>query len=317
MKEHSDIYRPAIAPECKHSHQSDAEVAYAKQKVRRLWIVLGSRSSLLLVELTVGFWTHSLSLLAVAGHMLLDIFTLGAALIAASLAQRPAAGQATFGYRRLEILVALMNGAILIAIAVLVAWRAIERFQAPEPVLALPTLIVAALGLAINSLLVSLLHEDSDRDLNLRGAFLHVIADVASFFGVILAAIVVYWFNWFLADAIASLFVACLICLSALPLVWDSLRILMEYAPSTVDVAKVEAILSANACVQQVERLHVWTITSGQVALCAHLVVESLNAQERDSLLLQLQTQLEQTFGISESTLQIVALNESNCTSHP
>ena len=284
MKEHSDIYHPAIAAECKRSHQSDAEVAYVKQKVRRLWIVLGLRSSLLLVELAIGFWTHSLSLLAVAGHMLSDIFTLGAALIAASLAQRPAVGQATFGYRRLEILVALMNGAILIAIAALIAWKVIERFQAPEPVLALPTLVVAALGLAINSLLVSLLHEDSDRDLNLRGAFLHVVADATSFFGVILAAIVVYWFNWFLADAIASLFVACLICLSALPLVWDSLRILMEYAPSTVDVAKVEAILSANACVQQVERLHVWTITSGQVALCAHLVVESLSAQERDRL---------------------------------
>ncbi|PSB48545.1 cation transporter [Cyanosarcina cf. burmensis CCALA 770] len=318
MKEHSDIYiyRPAIALECQHSHQSDVEVAYAKQKVRRLWLVLGLRSSLLLMELVVGFWTRSLSLLAVAGHMLSDIFTLGAALIAASLAQRPAVGQATFGYRRLEILVALMNGSILIAIAALIGWKAIERFQAPEPVLALPTLIVAALGLAINSLLISLLHEDSDRDLNLRGAFLHVVADAASFFGVILAAIVVYWFNWFLADAIASLFVACLICLSALPLVWDSLRILMEYAPSTVDVAKVEAVLSANACVRQVERLHVWTITSGQVALCAHLAVESLNAQERDSLLLQLQTQLEQTFGIGESTLQIVALNESNRTSH-
>lgn len=315
MKERSDIYQPAIVPDRKHSHQSDAEALYAMQKVRRLWIVLGLRCSLLLVELAVGFWTHSLSLLAVAGHMLSDIFTLGAALIAASLAQRPATSRATFGYRRLEILVALMNGSILIAIAALIAWRAIERFQAPEPVSALPTLIVAALGLAINSLLVSLLHEDSDRDLNLRGAFLHVLADAVSFFGVILAAIVVYWFNWILADAVASLFVACLICLSALPLVWDSLRILMEYTPPNIDVSAVEAVLSANACVRQVDKLHIWTITSGQVALCAHLAVESLNAQERDSLLLQLQAQLEQAFGIGESTLQIVALNESDSPS--
>jgi cobalt-zinc-cadmium efflux system protein len=281
VKERSDIYQPTIVPDRKHSHQSDPEAVYAMQKVRRLWIVLGLRCSLLLVELAVGFWTHSLSLLAVAGHMLSDIFTLGAALIAASLAQRPATSRATFGYRRLEILVALMNGSILIAIAALIAWRAIERFQAPEPVSALPTLIVAALGLAINSLLVSLLHEDSDRDLNLRGAFLHVLADAVSFFGVILAAIVVYWFNWILADAVASLFVACLICLSALPLVWDSLRILMEYTPPNIDVSAVEAVLSANACVRQVDKLHIWTITSGQVALCAHLAVESLNAQER------------------------------------
>ena len=90
----------------------------------------------------------------------------------------------------------------------------------------------------------------------------------------------------------------------------------MEYAPPTIDVAEVEAVLSANACVRQVDKLHIWTITSGQVALCAHLAVESLNAQERDNLLLQLQAQLEQAFGIGESTLQIVALNGSNCTSH-
>lgn len=299
-----------------HSHLKHTEAVPGKQKVRLLGIVMGLRISLFLVELVAGFWTHSLSLLAVAGHMLSDIFTLGAALIAANLAQRPAVGQATFGYRRLEILVALMNGSVLIAIAALIAWRAIERFQAPETVLALPTLIVAVLGLAINSLLVSLLHENSARDLNLRSAFLHVLADAVSFFGVILATIVVYWFNWFLADTVASFFVACLICLSALPLVWDSLRILMEYAPSTMDVAEVEAVLSTNACVQQVEKLHIWTITSGQVVLCAHLAVESLNAQERDSLLLQLQAQLEQVFGISESTLQIVPLNESDRTSH-
>ncbi|MDZ4877869.1 MAG: Cadmium, cobalt and zinc/H(+)-K(+) antiporter [Chroococcidiopsis cubana SAG 39.79] len=299
-----------------HSHLKPTEAVPGTQNVRRLWIVIGLRSSLLLVELVVGFWTHSLSLLAVAGHMLSDVFTLGAALIAASLAQLPATGRATFGYRRLEILVALMNGSILIAIAALIAWRAIERFQAPEPVSALPTLIVAALGLAINILLVSLLHEDSDRDLNLRGAFLHVVADAVSFFGVILAAIVVYWFNWFLADAVASLFVACLICLSALPLVWDSLRILMEYAPPNIDVSAVEAVLSTNACVRQVDKLHIWTITSGQVVLCAHLAVESLNAQERDSLLLQLQAQLGQAFGIGESTLQIVALNESDRASY-
>lgn len=303
MKEHSDIYQPA-ALDHKHSCPNDKAVP-GRQKVRRLWIVLGLRSSLFLVQLGTGLWVHSLSLLAVAGHMLSDIVTLGLALVAALLAQRPSVGQATFGYRRLEILVALLNGLALILIAALIARAAVGRFQTPVPVSGLPTLIVAALGLVVNSLLISLLHQDSQQDLNLRGAFLHVVADAASFVGVLLAAMVVYWLNWLWADAVGSLFVACLLSLSAFSLVWDSLRVLMEFAPKSINVAQVEAALSANAGVRQVETLHIWTITSGQVALCAHLVVDSLSAQERDKLLVQLQTQLTQEFKVYESTLQM------------
>ncbi|NMG21836.1 cation diffusion facilitator family transporter [Brasilonema bromeliae] len=301
-----------IAPKFEHNHQSDTTAVLSTQKVRRLWIVLGLRSSLLLMELAAGFWTRSLSLLAISGHMLSDIFTLGLALFAAKLSQRPAVGQATFGYRRAEILVALLNGLTLIAIATLIAWKAVGRFQSPEPLSGLPTLIVAALGLAVNSLLISLLYFESHHDLNLRGAFLHVVADAAGFLGVILAASMVYWLNWLWADPVASLFVASLMSLSAFPLVWDSLRVLMELAPQSTDVALVEAALSSFAGVRQVEMLHIWTITSGQVALCAHLVVESMSAFERDKLLEQLQTRLTQEFKVCESTLQMTALNEGD-----
>ena len=145
-------------------------------------------------------------------------------------------------------------------------------------------LVVAGLVLGVNSFNISLLHSDSYYDLNLRGVLLHIISDAASSLGIILAALAVYFLDWLWADVAASLLVACLLSLSALPLVWDSLRILMEYAPRCIDVGEVEAILSSNACVRQVEKLHIWTITSGQVALCAHLVVESLSAQERDRL---------------------------------
>lgn len=276
---------------------------------------MGLRISFFLVEMGIGLWSHSLSLVAGAGHLLSDIAAIGLTLLATWLAQRPAVGQATFGYRRLEILVALINGLGLIAIASLIAWKAISHFQSPEPVSALPMLIVAFLGLFVNSLNIRLLHSDSHHDLNLRGAFLHVVADAASFVGVILAALAVYCFNWVIADAAASLLVACLISLSAIPFIGDSLRILMEYAPPSINVAEVEAALNTNACVLSVEKLHIWTIASGQVALCAHLVVESLSSQERDKLLLQLQTHLTQEFQVCESTLQITAVHRSDRSS--
>lgn len=221
------------------------------------------------------------------------------------------------GHQRVEILVALVNGLGLIAIAAWIAWEAVGRFQTPEPVLSLPMLVVAALVLGVNSLNIRLLHFDSQYDLNLRGVLLHVAADAASSLGVILAALVIYWRNWLWADAAASLLAACFLSLSALPLVWDSLRVLMEYAPRTTNVAKVEALLSSNVCVRQVEKLHLWMITSGQVALCAHLAAESLSAQERAQLLKELQAHLNDKFGIRESTLQLTAFDEGGRTSSP
>lgn len=351
MKALSDLDAPIKLNDCQLSHLSYVKAGRATQKVKLLWIVLGLRISLFLVELGTGLWTHSLSLLAGSGHMLLDVITLGLALMAAWLAQRPSTGQATFGHQRVEILVALVNGLGLMAIAAWIAWEAVGRFQSPEPVLGLPMLVVAGLVLGVNSLNISLLHSevfprqtgtpcnntdifppttmqgmrvslfvgqncnsDSQYDLNLRGVLLHVAADAASSFGVILAALVIYWCNWLWADAAASLFVASLLSLSALPLVWDSLRIVMEYAPRSINVAKVEAFLSSNACVRQVKKLHVWTITSGQVALCAHLVVEVLSSQERDRLLGELQAHLNDKFGIRESTLQLTAFDEGDRT---
>lgn len=314
-KECSDVNNLIADRDDRPSHLSHTKFTQATQKLRLLWMVLGLRSIFFVVELGVGLISHSLSLLAGAGHLLSDLVALGLTLLATKLAQRPAVGQATFGYQRLEILVALLNGLALIAIALFIAWEAINRFQSPEPLLGLPMLMVAGLGFVINSLNIGLLHSDSYHDLNLRGAFLHVIADAASSVGVILAAVSVYYFNWLWADAVASLLVACLITLSAIPLVRDSLKVLMEYAPYDLDVAKVEAALSSLAGVRQVQKLHIWTITSGQVALCAQLAVESLSVQERDRLIFQLQNYLTQEFDIGESTVQIVAFDESDVVS--
>jgi len=308
VKEHTDNRGAALMrPCCNYSHLIDSEVSQSQQKTRLLWMALGILGSLFVAELTTGLWSHSLSLLADAGHILSDLAGLGLTLMATWLAQRPAFGQATFGHRRVEILAALVNGLSLLAIACLIAWEAVERFHSPALISGLPMLIVAAIGLVINSINIALLHKGSHNDLNLRGALLHSIADAAGSIGIILAAIAIYFFNWAWIDAAVSLLIAGSVGLTALPLVQESLEILMEYAPASAAPVKVEAALNSFAEVECVQKLHIWTITSGKVALSAHLIVNSLSSEQRDRLLRQLQVHLEQEFGIRESTLQLTS----------
>lgn len=297
------VIRSCCGPAC----LSDLELARSQRKTRLLSIALALLAFFLVAEFGAAVWSHSLSLLADSGHMLSDVAALGLALLAAWLARQPAGAQATFGHRRVEILAALVNGVSLLVIAVWIAWQAVGRFAAPEPVLGLPMLIAAAVGLVVNGLSIQLLHPESHHDLNLRGAFLHMAADAASSVGVLLAALAVDCLNWQWADAAVSLLIACLTGLSAGPLVRESLTILMEYAPPAISPVEVEAALNAFQAVCRVEKLHIWTVTSGQVWLCAHLIVTTEAAEERDCLLQRLQAHLKQKFGLQEAILQLTA----------
>lgn len=200
------------------------EIVHSRQPLKQLWIVLALRGILFLLDLGVGLWSHSLSLLAASGHLFADLVTIGLTLLAAWVVQ--SASQAKLEYRRIEAWVGLLNGVSLVAIALLIAWEAVEHLQAPEPILGLPLLIAAVLSIVINSSIVNLLHADSHHNLNLRGVFLHGVADAASSIGLILAAVAVHFFRWFWADAVVSFLVALLICLSSLSLVRNSLHIL-------------------------------------------------------------------------------------------
>jgi cobalt-zinc-cadmium efflux system protein len=263
-------------------------------------------SAFSLTEFIMSFSSHSLALLADAGHMLSDSLALGVSLLASWIAQLPASNRATFGYRRIEILAALLNGTGLIGIAIWVAWEAIARLYAPPvEILSLPMLITAGIGLVINSLNASLLHRHSHDDLNLRGAFLHMVADAMSSVGVILAAIAVWTLHWNWADGAVSLVVAGLVLLGAVPLVRQSLNILLEKTPSHLDVEQIQSHLAGFEGVVSVDALHVWTIALGQEALSAQIKVNLQEGWRRDRLLNQLQTALQQEFGISEVFLQL------------
>lgn len=198
-------------------------------KVRALWTTLVLVGCFSLVELAIGCWSHSLSLMADSGHMISDSLALGISLLAAWISQFPTASKTRSGYRRVETLSALVNGIGLVVLALWIAWEAIMRFSCPPTeILSVPMLITAGIGLGVNSVSLILLHPTSQHDLNLRGAFLHVLADAISSVGVILAAIAVWVMHWLWADCAIGLFVSGLIVLSTIPLIVHSLNILLK-----------------------------------------------------------------------------------------
>ncbi|MCW5317496.1 cation diffusion facilitator family transporter [Nostoc sp. KVJ3] len=283
------------------------KVVNNQQKTKMLWVTVGLLALFFVAEWSVGLWSRSLSLQADAGHILSDIAALVISLFASFLAQQPAKKKATFGHQRIEVLAALLNGLGLLAIATFITWEAIQRWQHPAAILGLPMLGVAVLGLIVNLLNINFLHPHTHNDLNLQGALLHIIADTASSVGVIIAALAVHLWDWWWADVAISLVVATFTGLSALPLVQESLKIFLEYAPESIDPLEVEISLKSFPGVVQVEKLHIWAISLNKVMLCANLTVESTTIQERDRLLNKLENHIRKTFHVAEITLQLTS----------
>jgi len=301
-------------PGCAHPLMGDSSscspsaLNLSARKVRSLWIALLLIVGFASAELSVGLFSNSLALVAESGHMLSDGLALGMALFATWVSRFPASPQATFGYRRIEILAALINGIGLVLVALWIVWEAVTRLHDPaEEILSLPMLITATIGLGINSLNAALLHADSHDDLNLRGAFLHMVADAISSIGVIIAAIGVWAFGWNWADSAISFGVAGFVGIGAIPLIRQSLHILLEKAPSHLNSSQIQTHLAGFAGVESVSNLRVWSIALGQEALSAHLIVQIPQVEGRDRLLRQIQTSLQQEFGIQEIFLQMTA----------
>ena len=196
-----------------------------EQPIKLLWIVLGLRVVLFLAEIGVGLWVHSLSLLAVAGHMVVDILAIAIALIGAELSQRTPS-EDRLDTRRIDAWAALGNSLLLLGIAIFIGWSALQHSQGLEAEAGLPMMMVAALGFCIKGLNATLLYGESQHSLNIRGAFLHAIADAANSISLLLAAGAVFFLHWLWADAMASLFITLLILVNAFALLKESLIIL-------------------------------------------------------------------------------------------
>ena len=257
----------------------------------------------LIAEVLGGLWTRSLALLADAGHMFSDVAALTLTLFAIWLAQRPTSVERTFGYHRVEILAALANGVALIAVVLLILREAVERLSAPREVLGAPMLVVAVGGLFINLAGLWMLHGGKDSNLNVRGAWLHVLSDTLGSIGVIAAAFLVWAFGWRRADPIASIGIALLVIFASWQLIRETVGVLMEAAPGHIDVEEVRRVLCETRGLLSIHDLHVWTITSGFVSLSCH--VESSHQVQDHELLAALQEILRERFGIDHVTIQI------------
>lgn len=286
-----------------HDHATGAE--------RGLGITLGLVAVYFLAELIGGWWTGSLALLADAGHMFSDMASLIISLIAAQLRRRASAGQRTFGYHRAEILAALVNGALLFLVAGGIVHEAWERLWQPVSILAGPMTGIALGGLLVNLVSLRVLHSHRNHNLNLQGAWLHVLGDTLGSVGVILAGLLVWGLGWDWADPAVSILVCLLIAWSAWHFVGESLHVLMEAAPREVDVQQVRTCLLSVPGVLGVHCLHVWTIASGLRAVSAHVVVEESLAPTR--ALTQSRDALRARFPLEHVTLQIEHPGNPHC----
>jgi len=248
---------------------------------RRLTLVLGITAAVMVAEAVGGWLAHSLALLADAGHMLADVAALGLSLVVAYLAQRPATAERTFGLLRLEIVAALVNGAALLAISLGIALEALQRFRAPSQVHGALLLGVAAVGLVANVAGAAILHRGHHHSLNQRGAYLHIVGDVLGSAGALAAGAVILATGWVQADPLISVLIAVLILGSAWRLVKESTDILLEAAPGHIALADVHDRIASIPGVASVHDLHVWTVTSGVIAMSGHLVVQNPGDNQR------------------------------------
>lgn len=233
-------------------------------------------TSYMIVEAVGGFLTNSLALLADAGHMLSDSISLAIALIAFKLGEKVASKSKTFGYKRFEILAAVLNGVTLIVIALFIFYEAIQRFANPPEVATTGMLIVSSIGLAVNILVAWIMMRggDVEENLNMKGAYLHVLSDMLGSVGAIAAALLIMFFGWGWADPLASVIVAILVLRSGYFVSKSGLHVLMEGVPQNVQMNDIISTIRNTDGVHSVHDLHVWSITSGLNALSCHAVVD-------------------------------------------
>lgn len=277
------------------------------QVQRALWVAFGLNAGFLVVELTAGLLTGSMALLSDAGHMLTDVGAIGLALFAARLARKPKDTQRTYGYLRAEILGALINSVALILICGYILLEAYQRWGHPQAIPGLPVLVVGALGLAINLGSAYYLREGRQHNLNLEGAFLHMLADALGSVGAMISGAVIMLTGWTPVDTLASVVIAGLVLYGGWRLLAKSIDILMEGTPAEIDYAQLVNALKSQEHIADIHDLHIWTISSGVLAVSAHIQVtdECASSGHWSRCLESTQQYLKDKWGIAHATLQI------------
>lgn len=284
------------SPSHRHQHRGAAE--------RALWVAFVLNLAFLAVELVVGVWTNSLALLSDAGHMVSDVTALGIALVAQRLARVRPGGGFTFGLKRVPVLGAFGNALALFVIAGFIVWEAFQRLDSPEAVMAGPVLIAGGAGLVVNVVSAWWLHRQGGEGLNIRGAFLHMVADALGSVGAIVAAVVILTTGWLAVDAVISMVIAALILAGTWPLLRDSARVLLQTAPSGIDMQAIEQQLCAAPEVAGASHVHIWEVDAGFVIMTAVLLASTRDMTALEAAADRLRADLRQRFGIQHAIFE-------------
>ena len=291
-------------------HDHVGAVAHEKP----LWWAFGLTLAFLVAEVIGGLWTNSLALLSDAAHMGTDVIALAISLVAVRLSRRPPDAKRTYGYARMEAIGAMINGGLLFLVAGYILWEAVGRFREPPAVASTGMMVIAALGLVVNLISMRLLKAGAGESLNVKGAYLEVWADMLGSVGVLLAAVVIKFTGWHLADPI----IAVLIGLWVLPRTWTLLReagqILMQGVPAGLDLEAVRKAMTGHAGVSTVHDLHAWALGSREPVLTAHVVVD--DAGDVDDVRQALTKALAEQFEIRHATLQVERTNCGHGNAH-
>ncbi|MBI3986147.1 MAG: cation transporter [Lentisphaerae bacterium] len=284
-----------------HEHHHDEEAV----PVRRMKLAIALTAVILVLEVIGGFYTHSLALLADAGHVLMDVFSLFLSLGALMIARQPSTATHTFGWHRAEILAALINGMLLLGVSSEILHEAILRLFAPHPILAGPMLVIAVIGMAVNGIVALGLHSHGRDDLNLRSAYLHVLSDMLASAAVVAGGIVILLTGWLPIDALLGVLITVLILVGAFRVLREAVHVLLEGTPRHLKADTVAEAIRAHPGVKDVHDLHIWTVCSHIVALSCHVELQDTDRDRWNPIVVGLQKMLSQRFCISHSTIQV------------
>ena len=278
---------------------------------KALLIAIGITGVIMFVEFIGGYLANSLALMSDAGHMLTDIMSLFLSLIALRLATRTPSSTRTYGLYRMEILAALINGTTLILLSAFIIYEAYERFTSPQAIDSKTMLLIATIGLVANGIAAWAMRRSSKDNLNIRGAYLHILGDAMSSIGVIFGGLIIYFEKWYLVDPIISVLICLVILRGAFALVKDSANILLDAAPKGIDLNEVQRSLKTIAGVKDLHHVHSRTIGSGIYALSAHVLIEDMLMSNTGQIIQEINHLLAEKYRISHTTIQLEC---ENCT---
>jgi cobalt-zinc-cadmium efflux system protein len=276
----------------------------ARDRSATLKVALGLTCVVLVVELAGGLAAHSLALLSDAGHVLTDVFALGLAWFAVAQAKRPADQRRSYGYHRVSILAALVNAVTLIVIVIVIAVEAMRRLANPEPVQGGIVIVAALVGIAINAFVVFGLRGEV-HNLNMRAALIHVTGDIGASIGVVVAGAIILLTGWLAIDPLLSIAIAVLIAFGAWRIVRETVNLLMEGTPRDINLAAVTSEINGTPLISSMHDLHVWALSSDEMALSVHVVVDDCPLGEAEHVVRDLERRLCDRFAIGHTTIQV------------